>query len=217
MTAARRELPRRPRARRGEGDKLRAHILNAAEDLLATTGDEGAVSIRAVAKRAGITPPSIYMHFSDKNELLFEVCESRFAQFDERLEAAGAGSDDPFESLRLRARAYVSFGTENPEAYRILFMGRPTAAPDGYDPERLMRSASFAHLVDAVERCLVARPGVRREPIEVAMLLWAAIHGVTSLLISKPDFPWPGAEDLIDRLVEVQMAGLFGSATGRVV
>ena len=204
--------PRR-RARRGEGERLRVEILDAAEHLLAATGDEEAVSIRAVAERAGITPPSIYMHFADKNELLFEVCERRFAQFDERIEAAGAGAEDPFESLRLRAHAYVAFGTENPEAYRILFMGRPTSAPEGYGAERLMRSLSFEHLVDAVGRCLAARPDIRREPVEVAILLWTAVHGVTSLLISKPSFPWPRVEELVDRMVEVQVAGLFGPPT----
>lgn len=217
MTESTRQPTRRHRARRGEGDKLRVQILDAAEDLLAATGDEEAVSIRAVAERAGVTPPSIYMHFTDKNELLFEVCERRFAQFDAHIETAGAGSDDPFESLRLRARAYVEFGTENPEAYRILFMGRPSSAPEGYDPERLMRSVSFEHLVAAVKRCLAARPDVQREPIEVAILLWAGVHGVTSLLISKPDFPWPPTEELVDGLVGVQLAGLFGAATGRVV
>ena len=77
MAAARPSAsPRRARARRGEGPRLREEILAAATRLLAETGDEEAVSIRAVAEAVGVTPPSIYLHFADKTELIFAVCES---------------------------------------------------------------------------------------------------------------------------------------------
>ena len=61
---------RRTRARRGEGERLREEILDAAERLLIETGNRDAVSIRAVAEAVGVTPPSIYLHFADKTELL---------------------------------------------------------------------------------------------------------------------------------------------------
>ncbi|MCA1708231.1 MAG: TetR/AcrR family transcriptional regulator, partial [Actinobacteria bacterium] len=60
----------RSRARRGEGDKLREDIIEAAERLLVETGDQASVSIRAIARSAGVTPPSIYLHFADKEGLL---------------------------------------------------------------------------------------------------------------------------------------------------
>ena len=62
--------PARVRARRGEGDKLREEILVAVSDLLDETNDESAVSIRAIADRVGVTPPSIYRHFEDKEAML---------------------------------------------------------------------------------------------------------------------------------------------------
>jgi AcrR family transcriptional regulator len=61
---------RRPRARRGSGDRLRDDILDAATELLLETAHARAVSIRSVAQRVGITLPSIYLHFEDKNALL---------------------------------------------------------------------------------------------------------------------------------------------------
>ena len=70
--------PARTRARRGEGERLREEILDVAEDLLVSTGDENAVSIRAIAQRVGVTPPSIYLHFADKESLLWAVCEREF-------------------------------------------------------------------------------------------------------------------------------------------
>jgi AcrR family transcriptional regulator len=72
------------------------------------------VSIRAIADAVGVTPPSIYLHFPDKESLILAVCERHFDVFDSVIEQAGR-SNDPVESLRRRGRAYVRFGVENPE------------------------------------------------------------------------------------------------------
>ena len=200
--------PRRARARRGEGVRLRDEILAAAELLLLETGSEDAVSIRAVAEAVGVTPPSIYLHFADKNELLFEVCEKHFDQFDRFLEDAASQSDDPLESLRLRGRAYVRFGLDHPEHYRILFMGRSEETPDDFEEKRMGRIASFSHLVEGVQRCLDSGAVRGGDPVTVAVGMWAAAHGITSLLISKPGFPWPDVDGLIDHVLEVQIRGL---------
>src|SRR5438132_12628348 len=92
----------RHRAPRGQGELLREEILEATERLLVGSGgDEAAVSIRGVADAVGVTPPSIYLHFADKNELIFAVCEKHFAEFDRLRQEAASGSSDPLESLRL--------------------------------------------------------------------------------------------------------------------
>ncbi len=198
---------RRARARRGEGELLRKEILAAAERLLIQTGDEGAVSIRAIADAAGVTPPSIYLHFADKTELLGAVSEARFRDFDRYLEEAAAGVDDPLEILRARGRAYVRFGLENPEHYRILFMTR--RAPDTTPPDAdLPGMGAFSRLVEDVARAMdtgVFAPG---EPFLVAVGLWTAVHGVTSLLIARPDFPWPEEDRLLDHVLDVALRGL---------
>jgi AcrR family transcriptional regulator len=202
--------PRRHRARRGEGEKLREEILAAAERLLMESGDEDAVSIRAVADAVGVTSPSIYLHFEDKNELLFAVCESHFAKLDEFMERAGAEASDPLEELRLRGRAYVQFGLEHPEQYRILFMRKPAATPEGFQDERLRPMAAFDHHLAAVQRCIDAG-AIKGDPVFVAIALWAAVHGITSLLLAKPDFSWPDRDRMIDYVLSVP---IFGLATG---
>jgi AcrR family transcriptional regulator len=176
------------------------------------TGDDEAVSIRAVAEAVGVTPPSIYLHFADKNELMFAVCERQFERLDRVMEEAAAESDDPLESLRLRGRAYVRFGLESPEQYRILFMGKPKATPEDFDETRLREAASFDHLVGAVQRCMDTGAIPESDAFFVALGMWIAVHGLTSLLIAKPDFPWPGAEDLVDHFCSVHVAGLRGMA-----
>ena len=106
------------------------------------------MSIRAVADATGVTPPSIYRHFTDKQHLLFEVCARQFERLDDVIEAACAGIDDPLEAMRARGRAYVRFGVEHPEHYRIMFMGPAYATPDDWND--LLASGSFAHLIDGL-------------------------------------------------------------------
>lgn len=202
--------PRRHRARRGEGGRLREEILAAGTRLLLETGDEEAVSIRAIAQAVGVTPPSIYLHFADKTELIYAICEELFRKLDDEMAAAAAGVDDPLEELRRRGRAYVRFGLENAEAYRVLFMHHKDEIPETVDPEELGDSATFMHLVEVVQRCLdqgVLQPA---DPMRLAVGLWVLVHGLTSLLISLPGFPWPAEpEQLADRLVADHLQGLL--------
>jgi AcrR family transcriptional regulator len=199
---------RRRRAPRGQGRKLREEILAAAERLLRETGDQEAVSIRAVADAVGVTPPSIYLHFADKTDLIFAICQKHFAELDRTLQEASAASECPLESLRRQGRAYVRFGIDHPEEYRILFMTRPAAAPEGWNEARVKESASFHHLVETVQASLDAGAIRPASPVPVAFGLWAAMHGLTSLFVAKPGLFGPEREALIDHVLDVQITGL---------
>ena len=204
---------RRTRSRRGQGEKLRDEILDATERLLVKHGDESSVSVRAVADAVGCTPPAIYMHFADKDELIMQVCARRFEEFDRFIEEAGSKSDDPLESLRLRGLAYIRFGVANPEPYKVLMMTSKlenvqlTAESPGM--------GAFQHVVDAVQRCIDA--GVvhtEHDALRIAMTLWAAVHGITALMITFPKFGVlaggpDGTEELIQLLLDVQMEGIL--------
>lgn len=199
----------RPRARKGEGDRLREEILRATERLLIKTGDQEAVSVRAIAQAVGVTPPSIYLHFSDKTELIFAVCTRHFLALDAAIEEAAAQATDPLDELRARGRAYVRFGLDHPEQYRILFMSKPSAKPEQWSAEQMADNAAFTHHLDAVRRAADAdglAPDV--DVSLVAIGLWAAVHGIVSLLIAQPDFPWPDADDLVDHMLSTQARGL---------
>jgi AcrR family transcriptional regulator len=186
---------------------LRADLLAATERLMIETGSAEAVSIRAIADAVGVTPPAIYLHFPDKDSLILAVCERHFEAFDLVIEDAGRSTDDPVESLRRRGSAYVRFGLENPEPYRILFMTRNESA----QPQDIVVGAggrAFQHLVDAVQRCIDAGAFRPVDPVMAATGVWAAVHGVTSLLISLPGFPWPDIDALVDHVCTVQNFGL---------
>jgi AcrR family transcriptional regulator len=181
----------RKRAKRGEGDKLRHEILEVADRLLLEAGSEDAVSIQMIADGVGCTPPAIYMHFADKDALMREVCVRHFEEFVAALETVG--SDDSFELLVTRGRAYIDFGLQHPEVYRILFM-----QPAGKAVRDVSRSVadSFALLEPAVKACIESGVFADRDPFVIACSLWASIHGLTSLMIANPDFPWPPLEEV---------------------
>ncbi len=198
----------RSRARRGDGALLRAEILAASERLLIDTGDEAAVSIRAVATAVGVTPPSIYLHFADRNELIFAVVEEQFRHLDDAMQQAVAGVSDPWERVQRRGRAYVDFGLHNPEHYRILFTSRADCTPERFMDERLISTSAFGHLVEDLQAAVAAGQLDVDDTAVVASGLWMMVHGITSLLIAKPDFPWPDRERLIEHVLQTYGAGL---------
>lgn len=212
MTATRPPQPsaRRPRARRGEGEQLREEILDATSRLLTETGDHEAVNIRSVAQAVGVTPPSIYLHFADKAELIKAVCSRHFGSLDQCLEEAVAGTDDPAEQLRLRGRAYVRFGLDHPEQYRILFMSKREAACEEPPDEDLRAASGFTALVDNVVRAAEAGAIHAPDPLLVATGLWTVVHGITSLAISIPGYPVVGLDVLVNHVLDVHRRGLQG-------
>lgn len=204
--------PARARARRGEGAQLRQDILEAAEALLMATGSEDAVSIRAVANAVGVTAPSIYRHFADKDMLLLEVCRHSFSRFDAILEEALSGVVDPREAMLTLGRAYIRYALDNPEHYRLLFMARYELSAQEYAEEMVAEGNAF-HLLLRVAQDLIdsgtLRPEVaERGTLHVGVLFWAAVHGLASLFVAKPGLPWPDRETLVDDLLAGALRGL---------
>lgn len=199
---------RRSRARRGEGDRLREEILDATEQLILQTNDADAVSVRAVAESVGVTPPSIYMHFENKEELIVQVCERIFTMLHEVIEDALCDACDPIDEVAAIGNAYVRFGLEHPEQYRVLFM---TPTPEWARPhvhESVQKISGFSTLVDTVQRCIDAGAFRAGDAFFYACQLWMGVHGITSLLISKPVFPWPEQEALVDGCIQTLCNGL---------
>jgi AcrR family transcriptional regulator len=194
---------RRQRARRGEGPRLRAEILAATKRLLAEKGSEDAVSVRDVADAVGVTTPSVYLHFADKQALIEAVCEDVFTELDNRMEEAAVGVTDPLTALHARGSAYIRFALENAEQYRIVMMQRPR---ESFSPTS---TPGFEHLVGAVRDCMQADVfDPSEDPELVALTLWSAVHGVASLLIAKPDIYAEYGAQLVERMLSATATGL---------
>lgn len=205
--------PVRARSPRGQGERLREEILEAAQRLLVETASEDAVSIRAVADAVGVTPPSIYRHFADKDMLLLEVCRDRFTDFARTLEAAVADEDDPVERISAMGRAYVRWGVEHPEHYRLMFMARYELSAQEYAEEMVSAGSSFGLLLRTAQDLIdagVVRPDVAAKgPLHLGLLFWSSVHGLASLLVAKPGLPWPDVDGLVDDVVATATRGLL--------
>lgn len=199
------------RARRGEGDRTREAILEAADRLLVELGSEDAVSIRAVADAVGLTPPSIYRHFDDKSHLLFEVCNVHFQRLEDDVVAPVVATiDDPIEALSQIARDYVRFGLEDPEHYRIMFMGHTDHTPEQYDDKQILQMGCFGSVIEVVRRAV--SQGRLRDipggPVMVAFVLWTSLHGIVATAVAKPNMPAPPVEDQVEAAIDAFVHGL---------
>lgn len=200
---------RRTRSPRGKGEQLRSEILAAAEQILLATRDESALSIRAIAAAVGVTPPAIYLHFADRQDLVFAVCELEAAKLDQAMDDAARGLDDPWERIRRRGYAYLRWALDNPEHYRVLMLSRPEATPERFGAQRLADTAGLeavaADLGAAVDAGRIRDCG---DPLATAELLWMVVHGMVSLLIAKPGFPFPPVEEMYDNMLDLIHLGL---------
>ena len=211
----------RVRNPQGQGARLRAELIDAADRILAQTGDVPGLSLRAVAREVGIATPSIYLHFPDKSALVHAVLGARFQELGAAVRAAVMQQTDPAEQLRAGCLAYCRFATEHPNAYRVLFPGaRPTppdqVAPAGRTPpsgeDRAGLPAddpgaqAFGFLIQGVAGCMRAGVAPDGDPFRVATNVWTALHGIVSLRSSAPGFPWPSLAQQLDDV----LAGLVG-------
>ncbi|WP_421118850.1 TetR/AcrR family transcriptional regulator [Aquihabitans daechungensis] len=202
----------RARAKRGEGERTAEAILDAADELLIGSGSEDAVSIRGVADAVGLTPAAIYRHFPDKQGLLFAVCARHFDSITEDVAVpALASTEDPILALRQLAEAYVRFGVEHPEHYRIMFMRREDHRPDQYAAEKVLETGLFGAVLPVVQRGIDEgrfRADVT-DPLLIAWVLWMGVHGITSAAVAMPNFPAPPLEVQLTATVDALLHGLL--------
>jgi AcrR family transcriptional regulator len=195
---------KRRRAPRGSGEQLRDEILDAATDLLLETGHVKAVSIRSVAQRVGVTSPSIYLHFADKDALLDAVCARYFEKLDEEMQQVAVGQPSTIDVLRAQGLAYVRFALKTPELYRIATMGE---SRPGSDVDTALNSSAFVHMRASVESLMEEGVYPAGDPVAKALELWTVAHGVAALLISRPYLPWGDAEEFADRVLTAVCVG----------
>lgn len=189
---------RRARAPRGSGDLLREEILAAATALLLETGQAKSVSIRSVAQRVGVTPPSIYLHFADKDALMDAVCARYFERLDLAMQRAATEHAAAVDVLRAQGLAYIRFATENPELYRIATMGEWRS---GSNIDVALDSSAFQHICATVAGVIEDGVRLQDDAETVALDFWTAAHGVAAMLIAKPHLPFGDAEVFADRVL----------------
>ena len=168
-----------PRTARSGG--TRSVLLEVAAVLLEEGGME-AITLRAVGERAGVSRQAPYRHFADKATLLSVLAARYLGRLGARMaEAAGGASEDPFEGLGAMMEAYVRFALENPPRYRLIG-GEMSGSPH----REVHEAARAVHerYVRAVAACQEAGELPGSDPVELAAILFATVHGAVELTLS---------------------------------
>jgi AcrR family transcriptional regulator len=195
---------------RGAGSHLRDEIVEAAIRLVEDRADPSGITLRGVAREAGVTAPSIYAHFDNLDAVMSAVVDRVFGKLSARLEDTLAAHDEPALRLHALCHAYVSFATTNPRLYGLMFSQDQVSPLQEAETGRLVRKSvdtmpgahAFGLLVQAIDACVVAGSSTSADPQRDATLLWTALHGYVSLLHSIPDFPWPQRDSMLDQYAD---------------
>ncbi|MEU9735635.1 TetR/AcrR family transcriptional regulator [Streptomyces sp. NPDC048002] len=185
---------------------LRAACLRAARELLEEDGS-AALSLRAVARRAGVSPAAPYRHYTDRDALVSAVAAEGYRELAQQLAAAHPEPSTP-DGLAAVAVAYVRFALDHPALFRAMF-----AEP--CDPTSAERVAATAVMNDYVHGLVRdAFPGAD-DTDALATTVWALVHGLAFLhLDGKLDSSTPEAVDTQVRASVQALLGLPRTAPG---
>jgi AcrR family transcriptional regulator len=199
----------RSRNRRGQGELLRREIIDAALRMLNELGDDEALSLRAVAREVGIAATSVYIHFSDRDELVFAALEQSTTDLLRDLEQAEANAgDNPVRRLRARLLFLGTWVREYSGLYKVLHESTLNRRMHLVFKEELSTRATAA-----VQACMDAGLAPADDAAAVALDLRSAVHGAVSIRINEPEADLPPLADQIDRflgkLVGVRIEHVF--------
>ncbi|HKP63257.1 MAG TPA: TetR/AcrR family transcriptional regulator [Polyangiales bacterium] len=200
----------------GEASELRERILHASIELIEEEG-LAKLSMREVARRAGVTHQAPYHHFADREQILGEIAEEGFRMLSERIaKAAPAGEmrpDNVVQRICALGEAYVSLACDHPAHFRIMF--RPELVDiDNCPGARDAGQSSYGAFQNIVHAAVEA--GLPAVPSEAALMafLWSVGHGLSCLILDGPlaeKMPDTAREQQIRSVVQVLQALLESS------
>src|SRR5256712_12226101 len=191
---------------------LRQQILDAARALLVREGYDS-LSMRRVAERIDYSPTAIYLHFKDKQELVFSLCEESFAKLARELETLADEYPDPLGRLRKGMERYVAFGLTNPNHYILAFVLPPPAYLDAKRQQAMLSPESsgmraLATLRDTIADGVKAKKLRKADPDIAGRSALAPLHAIPPLLPVPGRFPWGDRDLVIQSLIDSLVDGL---------
>ena len=196
---------------------LRTALLDSALAVISEIGPQG-LTIREVARRAGVSHAAPYRHFCDRDELILAVVEQGFEKMQHTMQAEKAvAPDDPISQFAASGLAYVAFALEHPAYYRVMFSGDLLSTTGHLTLQHTSREA-LQDMVSNIAQC--QQLGVVREgnPVMQALTILSTIHGFVSLvndnrighLIDKPY----SLENIRDEVLKMIFEGLAVAQAG---
>ena len=159
---------------------LRQKVLDASLAVIEEGGLDR-LSMREVARKAGVSHQAPYHYFSDREAILAALAGEGFSRLGHSLmRADGQGVSDPVKAVEAMGRAYVAFALRNPAYFQAMF--RADAVPlDRYPEARKREDEAFGKLVEGVGAAFANQPAGDRQAIAVAC--WAMVHGLATLML----------------------------------
>jgi AcrR family transcriptional regulator len=160
---------------------LRRALLKAALVILKDQ-DAKSLSLREVARQAGVSHTAPYRHFVDKAALLEAVAEEGFVEFGRYLtDAVAQANAEPIASLKATGEAYVRYALEHPTHFKVMFSYVPSCPVSSSLPNTAQ--GTFQILVDVIAAGQAAGLFRAGNPNELAIAQWALVHGLSMLLL----------------------------------
>ena len=174
--SARKRSPARGKKPYHHGD-LRRALLREARAALEERGP-AALSLREVARRAGVSQAAPYRHFPDKEGLLAALAEEGYRELGASCRRAAAKHDDPLAKFYAYADAYTRFATRNPQVYPLMF-GSVRERWD--DDVAAAGEEAFGAIAEQIRECQEAGVFRAGDPVGIAGLTTSLCHGLASL------------------------------------
>jgi len=194
---------------------LRDALVCAAEKLLEDRGASG-LSLREVAKLAGVSHAAPYRHFHSKAQLLEAVAKSGFERL--ALSIATVRRDhpgDPVEQLMAAGQAYVEWAIANPERTRLMYGGmmKSDTVPEDLHDAAESAYESIYQVMDEGRR-----KGVfgGQDTNDMVVSAWSLVHGLTMLLLGSGKLDPTGPEEvreLVNTVCKTVLCGIYDRGT----
>ncbi|NJL00904.1 MAG: TetR/AcrR family transcriptional regulator [Spirulinaceae cyanobacterium SM2_1_0] len=163
------------------GDLRQALIDGAIAEIAA--GDPSQLSLRAIARRVGVSHAAPYRHFADKEALLAAVAEEGFCGLTAALTASFTTTEpQTLQQLTAGGHAYVTYALHHPHHYRVMFSSCP-GPPERYPELATAGQAAFMVLVEAIIAGQAAGRVRAGDPMQLAQVTWSLVHGIAMLTI----------------------------------
>jgi AcrR family transcriptional regulator len=188
---------------------LRSALIESALEIIEEIGPQG-LTIREVARRAGVSHAAPYRHYADKDELILAVVERGFELLNDTMVAAReSAGPEPIDQFAASGEAYFSFALGFPTYYRVMFSG-DLLNSNGHESLRHTSSSAFTQMTDDIKRCQdlgVVKPG---DPQLQAVAIVSTVHGFVSLVNDNRLEHLLGAELSVKQLQDYVMGSIFG-------
>lgn len=189
-----------------KGD-LRNKLISSGLKILSENGMES-LSLRMVAKRAGVSHAAPYRHFENREALIAAIAEDGYKKLsDNILSAAALHPQNPELQFKEAGWGYIQFAIENPEHLKVMFGSFSKGC-------ELDRGTSFDDLIGLIRNCQDSGLIRNEDPLILALTTWSTVHGLALILINNqmPEAGIPAdrksREQMVRKIIDILFEGL---------